>query len=168
MSEPCAAAGPTRTWEAADPSANPVDRDGTVLVIGTRKGLWLLAADRARSRWSVAGPMFLGHIVNHAALDPRDGRSLVAGISTGHLGPTVFRSHDLGRTWYEASKPPAFPTGERLGRSVKSVFWLTPGHASQPGVWYAGASPQALFRSEDGGDTWEPVSGWNDHPMWET
>ena len=48
------------------------------------------------------------------------------------------------------------------------MFWLTPGHADEPGVWYAGGSPQGLFRSEDGGDTWAPVSGWNDHPMWAT
>jgi photosystem II stability/assembly factor-like uncharacterized protein len=48
------------------------------------------------------------------------------------------------------------------------VHWLTPGHASEPGVWYAGASPQSLFRSEDAGDTWTPVSGFNDHPNWAT
>jgi photosystem II stability/assembly factor-like uncharacterized protein len=55
-----------------------------------------------------------------------------------------------------------------LARSVRTVFWLTPGHADQSGVWYAGGSPQGLFRTEDGGDTWAPVDGWNDHPMWET
>ena len=87
---------------------------------------------------------------------------------TGHLGPTVFRSTDLGGTWTEATRPPAFVEGDALERSVHSVFWLTPGHADEPGVWYAGASPQGLFRTDDGGDTWEPVSGWNDHPMWET
>jgi hypothetical protein len=48
---------------------------------------------------------------------------------------------------------------------VDHVFWLTPGHASEPSVWYAGTSPQGLFRSEDGGDTWESVTGFNDHPM---
>jgi hypothetical protein len=44
------------------------------------------------------------------------------------------------------------------------VFWLTPGHASEPNVWYAGTSPKGLFRSEDGGVSWAPVSGFNDHP----
>ena len=48
---------------------------------------------------------------------------------------------------------------------VDHVFWLTPGVAAEPGVWYAGTSPQGLFRSEDGGATWAPVSGFNDHPM---
>jgi photosystem II stability/assembly factor-like uncharacterized protein len=76
------------------------------------------------------------------------------------------RSEDLGDTWTEAEAPPAFPKaaeGEE-GRVVNHVFWLTPGHASQPGVWYAGTSPQALFRSDDGGKTWAGVSGLNDHP----
>jgi photosystem II stability/assembly factor-like uncharacterized protein len=44
------------------------------------------------------------------------------------------------------------------------VFWLTPGHASEPGVWYAGTSPKGLFRSEDGGVTWSAITGFNDHP----
>jgi photosystem II stability/assembly factor-like uncharacterized protein len=77
------------------------------------------------------------------------------------------RSTDLGRTWHEASRPPAFAANDRLERSLRAVFWLTPGPADEPGVWYAGGSPQGLFRTEDGGDTWEPHTGWNDHPNWE-
>jgi len=141
---------------------------GPVLLVGTRKGAWVLSGDADRASWSVEGPMFLGHIVNHLVLDPRDGRTLLAALSTGHLGPTVFRSTDLGRTWQEASRPPAFAAGDRLGRSLRTVFWLSPGHADEPGVWYAGGSPQGLFRTEDGGDTWAPATGWNDHAMWET
>ncbi len=142
----------------------------TRLLVGTRKGLFVVSSDDRRA-WSVSEPHYLGHIVHHAVRDPRDtngGGRLLAASSTGHLGPTVFRSDDLGDTWAEASRPPAFRAGERLGRSVDKVFWLTPGHADEPGVWYAGAVPQGLFRSEDGGDTWDPVDGWNDHPMWET
>ena len=99
--------------------------------------------------------------------DPRDGARMLVAANTGHLGPTVMRSDDRGATWTEASKPPAFHPGERLGRSVDKVFWLTAGHATEPGSWYAGGVPQGLFRSDDGGDTWEPVDGWNDHPDWE-
>jgi photosystem II stability/assembly factor-like uncharacterized protein len=93
---------------------------------------------------------------------------VLAGCSTGHLGPTVFRSADGGRTWTEASVPPAFRSGEPLARSLKAAFWLTPGLASQPGGWFLGGSPQGMFRSEDDGDTWVTVDGWNDHPMWTT
>src|SRR4029434_10290164 len=104
----------------------------------------------------------LGPIVHHAVLDPRDGKTLLAAARTGHLGPTVFRSQDNGRTWKEAATPPAFAPDS--GRVVDHTFWLTPGHASQPGVWYGGTSPQGLFRSADGGATWQGVAGFNAHP----
>lgn len=99
-------------------------------------------------------------------LDPRDRRTLLVAARTGHLGPTVFRSTDMGKTWKEASRPPAFPKAPEgmKGRAVHHVFWLTPGLGSEPGAWYAGTSPQGLFRSEDNGDTWVGVDGFNDHP----
>jgi len=133
-------------------------------LVATRKGAWLYHGDRSRSRWKADGPHFLGQIIQHLVLDHRDGRTLLAAASTGHLGPTIFRSTDFGRSWQEASKPPAFdkaPKGQQ-GRTVKHTFWLTPAHADEPGVWYAGTSPQGLFRSEDGGLTWAPFSGIND------
>lgn len=135
-----------------------------VLLVATRKGAWLFHGDAARKSWRVDGPHFLGHIINHVVLDPRDGRTLLAAAKTGHLGPTVFRSTDFGRTWKEAARPPAFSKardGEK-GRAVDHAFWLTPGHADEPGAWYAGTSPQGLFRSEDGGVTWEPFSYVNE------
>lgn len=157
--------GDRSSWEATG-EAMPPELDGPVLLVGTRKGAWLLAADAARHRWAMNGPMFLGHVVQHLVLDPRDRTTLLMASKTGHLGPTVFRSDDLGRSWSEASRPPAFREGDTYGRSVRTVFWVAPGHHSEPGVWYAGASPQGLFRSDDGGDTWAPVDGWNDHPRW--
>jgi hypothetical protein len=148
-------------------SPEPV-RDGLALLVGTRKGAWILTGDERREQWRAAGPLFLGHIAQHVVLDPRDRTTLLLAASTGHLGPTVFRSENLGRSWKEATRPPAFAAGERLGRSLRAVFWLSPGHPDEPGSWYAGGSPQGLFRSDDGGDTWESVHGWNDHPKWET
>ena len=138
------------------------------LFVGTRKGLFPITGSATRDTWTVGEPQFFGHVIQHAMLDPRDGRRLLAATSTGHLGPTVFHSDDLGTTWTESTKPPAFRTGEALARSLRSVFWLTPGHHNEPGVWYAGGSPQGLFRTEDGGATWTTVDGWNDHPMWTT
>jgi hypothetical protein len=137
------------------------------LLVATRKGAFILRSDRARQRWDLSGPFELGNIVNHLVLDPRDGRSIVMAARTGHLGPTVMRSSDLGKTWREASQPPAFPrtAGDEGAEAVGYVFCLQPGHASEPGVWYAGTSPQALFRSEDAGDTWRGVPGFNDNPM---
>ena len=144
------------------PPGNPV------LLVATRKGAWLYHADAARCTWRVDGPHFLGHIVNHLVLDPRDGRTLLAAAKTGHLGPTLFRSTDLCRTWQEAAKPPAFgPAANGLAaRAVDHTFWLTPGPAGEPGIWYAGTSPQGLFRSEDGGNNWAPFSCINDDPQY--
>jgi photosystem II stability/assembly factor-like uncharacterized protein len=135
-----------------------------VVLVATRKGAWLFHGDAARRTWRVDGPHFLGQVVSHLMLDPRDGRTLLAAAKTGHLGPTVFRSTDRGRSWKEAARPPAFakaPTGEK-GRTVDHTFWLTPGHRDESNVWYAGTSPQGLFRSGDGGVTWEPFSPIND------
>jgi hypothetical protein len=133
------------------------------LLVATRKGLWMLGADAARNSWKLAGPQFLGHIVHHAVQDPRDPRVILAAARTGHLGPTIFRSSDRGRTWSEAKQPPAFRQGS--GRVVDHTFWLAPAHPSEPGVWYAGTSPQGLFRSEDHGASWAGVDGFNDHPQ---
>lgn len=134
------------------------------LYVATRKGVWIATSGADRRTWSLAGPTFLGQQVHHVVLDPRDGKTLLCASRQWHLGPTVFRSSDGGATWKEAATPPMFPKGEPRGRAVDHVFWLTPGHAKEPGVWYAGTSPKGLFRSEDGGVTWAPVSGFNDHP----
>ena len=145
------------------PAKGPV-----TLLIGTRKGAFILRGDRSRRTWKVSPPEFLGHIVHHLVMDPRDRRTMLMAARTGHLGPTVFRSTDFGKTWKEAMNPPAFPKvpeGQK-GRVVDHVFWLTPGHASEPNAWYAGTSPQGLFRSADGGVTWEPFSYINDDPQY--
>jgi len=159
-------AGSTRK---AATGKQPVNRNkpaaGRVLVmVATRKGLWLVHGDSTRRAWRLEGPQFLGQILNHVVLDPRDGRTMLAAAKTGHLGPTIFRSTDRGRTWKEAQRPPAFAKAAEgtQGRAVDHTFWLTPCHANEPNAWYAGTSPQGLFRSDDGGDTWAPFSYIND------
>jgi hypothetical protein len=156
-----ASATPTTTM--LKPAAGSV-----ALLVGTRKGAFILRGDRSRRTWKLSAPIFLGHIVHHLVLDPRDGRTMLMAARTGHLGPTVFRSSDFGKTWKEAKAPPAFPKvpeGQK-GRVVDHVFWLTPGHMHEPDVWYAGTSPQGLFRSDDGGVTWQPFSYINDDPQY--
>ena len=84
------------------------------MLVGTRKGAWVLSADAARASWVVCGPMFLGNIAQHVVLDPRDRMTMLLATRTGHLGPTVYRSTDLGRSWTEAGRPPAFAAGDPL------------------------------------------------------
>jgi len=160
-----AAAPPVGRRAAAAPAATRV-----LLMVATRKGAWLFHSDARRKTWRVDGPHFLGHVVHHLQLDPRDGRTLLAAARTGHLGPTVFRTTNFGRTWKEAQQPPAFAQpqpgpGALPARSVDHTFWLTPGHASEKNTWYAGTSPQGLFRSEDGGASWTPFASVNDSPQ---
>ena len=155
---------------AARRSARARSGRGVVVLVATRKGAWIYHGDAARKSWRADGPHFLGHIIQHVVLDPRDGRTLLAAAKTGHLGPTVFRSTDFGRNWKEAAKPPAFakaPEAQK-GRAVDHTFWLTPCHANEPDAWYAGTSPQGMFRSDDGGVTWEPLPGLNDNAQYRT
>jgi hypothetical protein len=118
------------------------------LWIGTKKGLFCLTSDGGRASWSLAGPHFLGHLCYHAVQDPRAPETVLLAAKAGHLGPTIFRSDDGGKSFQEAKRPPAFPKQEG-----GHVFWIEPAGASEPSVWYAGTSPPALFRSEDAGDT---------------
>jgi len=166
-----------RATSALSPATRKTTARGTpasptriVILVATRKGAWLFHGDAKRKSWQVDGPHFLGHTISHVQLDPRDGRTLLAAAKTGHLGPTIFRSTNFGRSWKEAQQPPAFtkPAADLPGlpgRSVDHTFWLTPGHASERDSWYAGTSPQGLFRSEDGGVSWTPLPGVNDDPQ---
>jgi hypothetical protein len=135
------------------------------LLVATRKGAFVLRGDARRRDWRIEGPHFLGNETNHLVSDPRDRKTWLLAAKTGHLGPTVFRSSDAGRHWIEARRPPAFPKAPagKEGPAVDRVFCLAPGAASQPGVWWAGVVPHALFRSEDGGATWELVGGFSDY-----
>lgn len=159
------------------------------LLIGTKKGAWTLTSDEQRTHWNLSDSIFFGHIVNHFVCDPRNPAVVLVAAKTGHLGPTVFRSLDGGSTWKEASATPAFadhdgqvsnlqsatcaaPDGAvDVPPAVDRVFWLTAGHKSEPAVWYAGTAPVGLFRSDDDGDTWVPVEGFNRNPnykLWAT
>jgi photosystem II stability/assembly factor-like uncharacterized protein len=158
---------PRETAALSKSARLPRPTERVTLLVATRKGAFLLRGTNGRRNWQLEGPHHLGSIVNHLVLDPRDGRTLFMAARTGHLGPTIFRSNDWGANWKEAARPPAFPKEVEggNGRSVDRTFWLTPGHASQPSVWYAGTSPYGIFRSEDGGSTWDVVRGWDEHPM---
>ena len=159
------AAGPRPRPRRTAAARSAAESRGVVLLVATRKGAFVLRGDSRRRDWRIEGPHLLGNETNHLMCDPRDGKTWLLAAKTGHLGPTVFRSTDRGRHWSEAQRPPAFPKVPegQDGPTVDRVFCLAPGHASQPGVWWAGAVPHGLFRSEDGGATWEAVGGFSDY-----
>ena len=138
------------------------NRGDIVVMVGTRKGAFLLTSDRARRDWSVSGPHHAGSDVFHMAYDGREGGTAFAAINNPIWGPEIQRSHDLGATWERAQRNPAFPEGRN--DSVEQVWHIEPGSPTQPGVAYAGVSPAALFRSEDHGDTWSEVESLTSHP----
>ncbi len=145
------------------------------LLIGTIKGGFVLDAGPGRRSWKIRGPFQFGQVVNDFRLDPRDGRTLLLSATGGHLGPTIYRSTNRGRTWTEAKRPPKYGKGRKAARgeqkdtrglAVESCFWLGPGHVDEPGVWYVGTAPSGMFRSTDGGLSWRPVKGWNEGKSW--
>ena len=137
------------------------------LAIGTKKGAFILQGKQNRSTWKLSEPILFGNIIYHMVPDPRNPNKILIATKTGHLGPTIFRSNDSGITWVESSIPPKFPkdNDSNTPKAVNFVFWLTPGHVSEPDVWYAGTSPQGLFRSNDGGITWLPVDTFNNFDL---
>jgi len=119
------AGSPVKPPAKSPAKSRKVDAAKHLVMVGTRKGAFFLKTDSARRKWHLSGPHFLGCIVYHVVLDPRDRRTLLLACRTGHLGHTVFRSSDMGKTWVESKRPPAFPkapAGE-TGRVVDHVFF---------------------------------------------
>ncbi|MDQ6886008.1 MAG: exo-alpha-sialidase [Gemmatimonadota bacterium] len=137
---------------------------GDVLVlVGTMKGAFIFSSDKSRKRWKVDGPHFPGESVYAVAHDERGGRrrTLMATRSF-HWGSTIRLSDDFGKTWTGPERQAVrFP--EASGLSLVQVWQITPGRAKEPDVVWCGVEPAALFRSGDGGESWEPVSGLLDH-----
>ncbi|MBA8825583.1 hypothetical protein FHX42_002949 [Saccharopolyspora lacisalsi] len=134
-----------------------------VLAIGTRKGLWLATRRDGRGGWDVTGPHLPMTEVYAVAVDTRARPRVLVGSENPHFGPTVVSSDDLGTSWREPDHAPiAFPPD--TGTALSRVWQLAPGPPDEPDLVYAGVEPSALFRSEDGGRTYELVRGLWNHP----
>src|SRR6476661_5294945 len=134
----------------------------TVLLVGTRKGLWIGRSDEARVDWEFTGPHFDMEEVYSCLVDKRGERPrLLAGTSSPWLGPQVRRSVDLGETWSETPGGAVrFPEGTEA--TVERIWQLVPG--AEPDVVYAGTEPAAVWRSGDGGSTFALEQALWDHP----
>ncbi len=131
------------------------------LLIGTKKAAFIYTADERRETWQLSNPIYTGWSVYHMAADLRGGDvRLYAAANHWAWGPSVAKSNDHGKTWDYRSTGLAF--SKDSGKSVQNVWNVRPGLESEPGVVYAGTQPAGLFRSEDWGHTWAPVSGLND------
>ncbi len=131
------------------------------VLIGTRKGAFIMESDASRKDWSLRGPYRPGDVVMHMAFDYRSG-ILYAATGEPWFGSRIYRSRDHGHTWDEPAGGPAFP--EDSGKKLEKVWHVEPGRADEPGVVYAGMEPAALFKSTDNGDSWSWIDGLNRHP----
>ena len=136
-----------------------------VLLVGTQKGLFRFSSDLRREYWEIEGPYIRGYEVAHAWLDPRKLQVGFAATSHAVWGTHIYRSEDGGRTWSSLSRVPCHPEGRP---SLRSVWYLAPGHAANSRVIYAGIDPPGVFVSEDLGERWSPLVGLNQHPTRET
>lgn len=127
-----------------------------LLLVGTRKGAFILDGDTARREWSLRGPLCEGWPIHDMAWDPATGSIYAAGGSTWY-GPAVWRSDDLGATWSHSSDGITYGDD---GPKIPTIWNVAAAHGS---LW-AGVEPAGLFRSDDGGATWRHVAGLRDHP----
>lgn len=127
-----------------------------LVLVGTKKGAFILESDAARSSWTQRGPYCETWPMNHVIGDPASG-TIYGGGGNEWFGAAVWKSEDLGKSWTHSSAGLAYAAGET---PIKSVWSLSPGAKRM----YAGVEPAGLFQSDDGGQSWEHVAGLRDHP----
>ena len=151
---------------------------GVRLLIGTRKGAFVLTSDGARRQWQVDGPHFAGWEIYHVAGSPADPDRLYASQSTGWFGQLIQRSDDGGRSWRPVGNEFRYDgdvgthqwyDGTQRPWEFTRVWHLEPS-TSDPDLVYAGVQDAALFRSVDGGQSWQEMPGLRNHstgPSWQ-
>jgi hypothetical protein len=145
---------------------------GIRALVGTRKGAFVLTADGKRDSWEISGPHFAGWEIYHVKGSPADPNRLYASQSSGWFGQMIQRSDDGGKTWtpvgneFTYANPPGthqWYDGTQRPWEFKRVWHLEPS-LTDPDVVYAGVEDAALFRSGDGGLTWQELPALREHP----
>ena len=140
---------------------------GVRVLVGTRKGAFVLTSDAARQRWDVSGPHLPGWEVYHVKGSSVDPNRIYASQSTGWFGQLIQRSDDGGQTWAPVGNEFAYVgdpgthmwyDGSQHPWEFKRVWLLEPS-PNEADVVYAGVEDAALFRSRDGGVTWQELDG---------
>ena len=167
------------------------------VLVGTRKGAFILTSDGKREKWEVSGPHFAGWEMYHLKGSPVDPNRIYASQSSGWYGQLIQRSDDGGKTWHQPGTPPGLPPtpgppkaasnkfvydaaaapltthqwydGTQHPWEFKRVWHLEPSLTDADAV-YAGVEDAALFRSTDGGENWKELPGLRGHgtgPKWQ-
>ena len=164
------------------------------LLVGTKKGAFIMTSDGTRKQWDVSGPHFAGWEMYHLKGSPVEPNRIYASQTSSWFGQIIQRSDDGGKTWHQPGTPPGEPTttpdGMPKGESNKFVYdtspetgkpltthqhydgtqrpwefkrvWHLEPSLTDPNTVYAGIEDAALFRSSDGGQTWQELSGLRD------
>jgi photosystem II stability/assembly factor-like uncharacterized protein len=144
---------------------------GVRILVGTRKGAFILTSDAKRERWNVDGPHFGGWEMYHIKGSPADPDRLYASQSSAWFGQQIQRSNDGGKTWEAVGKDFVYEgvtgthqwyDGTPHPWEFKRVWHIEPS-LTDPDVVYAGVEDAALFRSSDGGQSWQELPGLRGH-----
>jgi photosystem II stability/assembly factor-like uncharacterized protein len=140
---------------------------GVRLLVGTRKGAFVLTSDGKRARWEISGPHFAGWEIYHLKGSPADPDRLYASQTSGWFGQVIQRSSDGGQTWETVGNQFTYDgtpgthqwyDGTQHPWEFKRVWHLEPA-LGDPDTVYAGVEDAAFFRSKDGGKTWQELAG---------
>jgi photosystem II stability/assembly factor-like uncharacterized protein len=167
------------------------------VLVGTRKGAFILTADGKREKWDVSGPHFAGWEMYHLKGSPPDPNRIYASQTSGWFGQIIQRSDDGGKTWHQPGTPAGEPAAPGPPKTASNKFgydasanpltthqwydgtqhpwefkrvWHLEPSLTDPDTVYAGVEDAALFRSTDGGENWKELPGLRGHgtgPKWQ-
>ena len=151
---------------------------GVRLLVGTRKGAFVLTSDAKRAKWDITGPHFAGWEIYHLKGSPVDPNRIYASQTSGWFGQKIQRSNDGGKTWDPVGDEFTYAgvpgthqwyDGTQHPWEFKRVWHLEPS-LSDPDTVYAGVEDAAMFRTTDGGKSWQELPGLREHgtgPKWQ-
>ena len=163
---------------------------GVRVLVGTKKGAFILSSDGKREKWDVSGPHFAGWEIYHMKGSPADPNRIYVSQTSGWFGQIIQRSDDGGKTWHQPGTPKGesnkfvYDTSAETGAPMtthqfydgkphpwefKRVWHLEPS-LSDPDTVYAGVEDAAIFKTTNGGKDWKEMSGLRGHgtgPKWQ-
>ena len=141
------------------------------VLVGTKKGAFILTSDAKRQRWNVTGPLFAGWEIFHIKGSPVDPNRIYASQCSSWFGQTIHRSNDGGKSWETVGNQFAYEgtpgthqwyDGKPHPWEFARVWHLEPS-LTDPDTVYAGVEDAALFRSTDGAQRWQELAGLRGH-----